>query len=180
MSNQKKLSWKERILQELKKLSINVIYLWLLLSLFIFHREVILAQYHIHYSWKLGFAFVNALILAKFMLIADDLHAGDRFKNQPLAYSVLYRSAVFSLILMVCHILEEALVRVWHGMTLAQSVSEINGPTLKEIFSLGLIIFVVLIPFFATRELNQVLGEGELPSLLFGPRPKTPILPSKD
>lgn len=179
MSNQEKHGWKERILDELKKLAMNVLYLWLLFSLLILHQEVILAQYHIQYSWKLGFAFVNALILAKFMLIADALHAGEGFKTKPLVYSVLFRSAVFTLILMVCHIVEEALVRVWHGMSVAQSVSEINGPTLKEVGSLGIIMFVVLIPFFATRELRQVLGEGALVSLFFGPRPKAATLPSK-
>lgn len=179
MSNQEKHGWKERILDELKKLSITVIYLWVLLSLLILHREIILAQYHINYTWKLGFAFINALILAKFMLIADAFHAGERFKTKPLVSSVGYRSAVFSIILMVCHIVEEALVRVWHGVSVAQSLSEINGPALKEIAFLGIIMFVVLIPFFATRELGEVLGEQALVSLFLGPRPNRATLTSK-
>ena len=34
-------------------------------------------------------------------------------------------------------------------------------------WSLGLILFVVLIPFFAYRELARVLGNDELHSLIF-------------
>jgi hypothetical protein len=179
MANNRKLGWKERLLDEAKKLSVTVAYLWIVLSLFVLYRIVILAQYKIDYSWKLGFAFINALILAKFMLIADALRAGERFKTKPLLYSVLFRSAVFAVILMVCHVLEELLVSAWHGKSIVQSLSEMNGATLNQICFEEIIMFVVLIPFFATRELNQVLGEGTLLSLFVGPRPKAVTLQSK-
>src|SRR5215472_1359263 len=39
-----KISWKKRIIDELRKLSITVIYIWVLLSVFTLHREVILAS----------------------------------------------------------------------------------------------------------------------------------------
>jgi hypothetical protein len=179
MSNREKHNWKEKVLDELKKMLVTTIYLWLLFSLLVLHRTVILAQYHISYSWKLGFALVNALILAKFMLIAEAFHAGERFKTKPLAYSVVFKSAVFSIILMVCHVLEELLMGVWHGKSVAESLPGANGTPLNELLTLGLIMFVVLVPFFATRELKLVLGEGALVSLFFGPRPKTATLPSK-
>ena len=176
MADKEKRSWKERILDEVKQLSITVAYLWIVLSLFVLYRIIVLAKYQISYSWKLGFAFLNALILAKFMLIADALRAGERFKTKPLMYAVLFRSAVFSVILMVCHFLEEWLVSAWHGKSIAQSFSEATSGTLNEIFLQVIIMFVVLIPFFATRELSQLLGERTLLSLFIGPRPKTVTL----
>jgi hypothetical protein len=179
MSTGEKRSWKERLLEELRKLSITVIYIWVLLSLFVLHRAVILADYHIKYSIKFGFALVNALILAKFVLIAEAVHAGERAASKPLWYSILFKSAVFSVILMACHILEEVLVQMWHGNSLAQCLSEISGATLNEIFSLGIIMFVVLIPFFATKEIIRALGEDEFNSLIFSRRTNTGTLPSK-
>jgi hypothetical protein len=80
---------------------------------------------------------------------------------------------------MVCHVLEELLVSAWHGKSIVQSLSEMNGATLNQICFEEIIMFVVLIPFFATRELNQVLGEGTLLSLFVGPRPKAVTLQSK-
>src|SRR5215831_18288866 len=60
MMHEVKPGWKKRALNELRKLSITVIYLWILLSVFTLHREIILASYHINYSAKFGFAFINA------------------------------------------------------------------------------------------------------------------------
>ena len=59
--------WKKRIVGELRKLAIAVIYIWVLLSVFGLYREIILANYRINYSVKFGFALINAVILAKFM-----------------------------------------------------------------------------------------------------------------
>jgi len=76
------------------------------LSVFNLHREVILANYHINYSTKFGFAFINALILAKFMWLGEILHAGRRAAGKALLDSTLWNSALFAVILMFCHLLD--------------------------------------------------------------------------
>ena len=78
MVKEEKAGWKKRIVDELRKLSITVIYIWVLLSVFALFREIILANYHINYPVKFGFALINALILAKFMWLGEILHAGKR------------------------------------------------------------------------------------------------------
>jgi hypothetical protein len=177
--DQQKRSWKERLLEELRNLSFTVIYLWVLLSVFVLHRAMILADYHISQPEKFGFAFINALILAKFILIAEAFHAGERSHNKPLLTAILFKSALFSMILVVCHIVEELLVRMWHGKSIGQSLPEISGATLREIFSLGIIMFVVLIPFFATKEIIRVLGKDEFKALILSPRKNPSAVQSK-
>lgn len=44
-----------------------------------------------------GFALVNAAVLGKVMLIAEDMKVGRRFKHLPLFWSVLYKSCLFAL-----------------------------------------------------------------------------------
>ena len=39
-----KAGWKKRAFDELRKLSITVIYIWVLLSVFALHREIILSS----------------------------------------------------------------------------------------------------------------------------------------
>jgi len=43
---------------------------------------MILADHHIDYTLH-GFALINALALAKIMLVAQDLHLADRFLKLP-------------------------------------------------------------------------------------------------
>jgi len=165
MMHEEKPGWKKRALDELRKLSITVMYIWVLLSVFTLHREIILANYHINYSAKFGFAFINAVILAKFMWLGEILHAGKKAAGKALLYSTLWNSALFTVILMVCHLVEEALVKVWHGQSFAASFSETVADP-GDIFAPMLVVFVALIPFFFAKGLIEILGKDEIKRLL--------------
>ena len=171
MVQEEKPVWKKRILDELRNLSITVIYIWVLLSVLALHRELILANYHINYSARLGFALINAVILAKFMWLGEILHAGKRAADKALLYSTLWNSALFAVILMVCHLLEEALLKLWHGRSIAESFSETVADP-RDIFATALLAFVVLIPFFFAKGLLEILGKDEMKRLLLRSLPK--------
>ena len=164
MSNPEKSNWKARVFEEFEKFFAMAAYLFVLLGVLQLHKGIILMSYGISYSFAQGmiFALVNALVLGKFMLIAEALHAGERWHFKTILYSTLFRSAVFALILVLCHVLEELLVAAWHGRSV-WGTPEMN---MVEIFASGLIAFVVLIPFCAFRELQRVMGKAELRSLL--------------
>jgi hypothetical protein len=169
MMYEERPGWKKRALDELREFSITVMYIWVFLSVFTLHREIILANYHINYSAKFGFAFINAVILAKFMWLGEILHAGKKAAGKALLYSMLWNSALFAVILMVCHLLEEALVKVWHGQSFAASFSETVAEP-REVFATMLLVFVVLIPFFFAKGLIEILGKDEIKRLLLKAR----------
>jgi hypothetical protein len=77
---------------------------------------------------------------------------------------------LFSVVVAGCKILEEAAVGLYHGKSFAQSIGDLGGGTLKGILILTVLLFVMLIPFFAFGELRRVLGEGQLTQLFFRPR----------
>ena len=169
--------WKKRVLDELLKLSIAVIYIWVLLIALTLHREIILANYHINYSIKFGFAFVNAVILAKFMWLGEILHAGRKATGQVLLYSMIWNSIIFTVILMICHLLEEVLLKVWHGQSFALSFSEtVANP--REILATMLLVFVMLIPFFFAKGLLEILGKDEIKRLFLNKSSKNATLPA--
>jgi len=160
-----KPGWKNRAKDELRKLSITVLYMWVFLSIFRIHREVILANYNINYTAKFGFAFINAVIFAKFMWLGEVLHAGKKAAGKALLYTTLWNAALFAVILTICHLVEEALVNAWHGQSFAASLSE--GMTKRgDIFASTLLIFVVLIPFFFAKGLVEVLGKDGTKKLM--------------
>ena len=144
---------KQKSLAEARKLFWIFLYLWVLLGLFAIHKSIVLNEQNLFYHQ--GFAIINAWLLAKVMLIAEMFHIADNLKHKPLIYPIAFKSAVFSVILISFYILEEVLVGVWHGKTLANSMPAVGGGRLVGILLVGFTMFVVLMPFFALRESRQ-------------------------
>jgi uncharacterized membrane protein YhaH (DUF805 family) len=92
-----------------------------------------------------------------------------RLPGKALWYLMLWNSALFAVILMVCHLLEEALVKVWHGQSFAVSFSETVADP-RDVFATMLLTFVVLIPFFFAKGLIRILGKDEIKRLLLKAR----------
>jgi hypothetical protein len=164
---------KEKSVIEARRLFWIFAYLWVLLGLFALHKSIVLNEPDPFYHQ--GFAVINALVLAKIMFVAEAFHVADDLKHKPLIYPILYKSAVFSLILMSFHLLEEVLAGMWHGKTVTESITALGGGSLMGILVVGVIMFVVLMPFFALREIGRDIGDDKLFEQFFVRR--TPYLP---
>jgi hypothetical protein len=70
-----KPSLKARALHEFARFATMFAYLWVMFFLFQLHQYVVLAQRHIPFE-QYGVALLNALVLLKVMLVADDLRTG--------------------------------------------------------------------------------------------------------
>src|SRR6202047_5694285 len=175
MANERLLRLKTGAIDETRELFGIFIYLWVLLSLFSLHKALVLNDESLIYHQ--GFALINALALAKDVLVAEFFHVGDNLKNRTLIYPIMFKSAVFGAILLCFHMSEEPLLGVLHGKPLSQSIPDIGGGTLQGILMVGIIMFVVLTPFFAFRELGRAIGTEQLHSLLFGGEPKAGAAP---
>ncbi|MGB6698295.1 MAG: DUF1810 domain-containing protein [Methylocella sp.] len=175
MANERLLRLKTGAIDETRELFGIFIYLWVLLSLVSLHKALVLNDESLIYHQ--GFALINALALAKVVLVAEYFHVGDTLKNRPLIYPIMFKSAVFAVILLCFHMIEETLIGVLHGKTLSQSIPNIGGGKLQGILMVGIIMFVVLMPFFAFRELGRAIGTEQLRSLLFGGETKADAVP---
>jgi hypothetical protein len=149
-------------IREARKFLVRFLYLWALFALFALYKSVLLPEEGLIYGQ--GFAVLNAFVLAKVMLIGDNLHLGENFDTRPLIYPVLFKSALFAIILICFDLIEEVVMRNLRGEALAAGVW---SSSLKGILSVGIIIFVVLIPYFAFREMAKVVGERQMRELLF-------------
>jgi len=159
-------SLKERAIRELKSFAAIFLYLWIVLGIFFLHEMIVLEEHHIavaHY----GIALMNALVLGKVMLVAENMRFAGQLADEPLFLAVLYRSIAFTILFIGFYMLEEIAVGVIKGKTLAQSFPDIGGGSVQGIFVVGIIMFVALTPFFAYRELGRVIGESTLHDLMF-------------
>jgi hypothetical protein len=161
---------KKRAYHEFKEFLVIALYLWIVFALFLLYKSVILNNEHINVVAR-GFALINALALAKIMLIARAFHFGEWADGAPLIYPTLLKAALFSILLAVFKILEEAGVGLYYHRTFQESIADLGGGTLRGILTLTLLLFVMLIPFFGFSELQRVLGEGKLAQLFFHSRP---------
>ena len=99
-------------------------------------------------GYRVGFAFINALILGKIILIADAFSFGEGLKNRPLVYAILFKSAAFLVLLVCFDILEEVIVGLVRHKTMTQSMPTLGGGGVAGMLLVALMVFIVLIPFF--------------------------------
>jgi hypothetical protein len=112
-------------------------------------------------------AIAMAVVLAKFMLLGSAMKIGERATNSPLIWPTLDRAFAFLVLLIIMTIIEEAVVGLFHHLSIAASLGELVGLRLEETIAGFLIMLLVLIPYFAFRVLDEALGEGKLARMFF-------------
>ena len=161
-----------RIYHQVIQFLLIAVYLSVVFGVLVLHEAVVAAKNGIEYHFY-GFAVINAIILGKVMLVAEDLNLGDRFfrdlffRNSPLVYAIVFKSVAFTILFFVFDIVEEVLVGVFKGKTVVESFPNIGGGTPRGIFFMIVVITVLLSPFFAYREIGKLIGQRELHSLMF-------------
>ena len=167
VSSQQLPTLKERASTEFKRFVAILLYLWVVFGLLSIHKSLVLSQQHLDYQ-EHTFAIINAFVFAKVLLVGEQVHLGRRFENKPLIYPILYKSAVFSVVLLSFHVIESAAVGVWHGHSIAESIPPLFGWSPKGLLAVGFAAFVLLLPFFGFREIARVMGRRKMRILLFG------------
>ncbi len=158
---------KERAFTELKRFLAILLYLWVVFGLLSIHKSLVLSQQHLDYE-EHTFAIINAFVFAKVLLIGEQVRIGRRFEDKPLIYPILYKSFIFSVVLITFHIIESAAVGVWHGHSIAESIPPLFGWSPKGLLAVGFASFVLLLPFFGFREIARMMGRDQMRLLLFG------------
>jgi len=162
----KKRNWKKILFEELVEYWINVIYLALVFAAFTQYRRLVLAAHEITYT-NYWVAVIEALILAKVVMIGNVLRLGRNLDHRPLIYSTLFRTVVFTLFLGAFTVLENMIKVLWKGKGLTGDLVEFLGTGPHEFIADILVVFVAFIPFFAIKELGRVLGEDKIRALFF-------------
>jgi hypothetical protein len=167
--NGTKGTWKQRLAHEFVRYWVNVAYLALFFGVFVVYRRFVLAEYQISYL-HYGTAIIEALILAKVILIGDAAGLGGESKDKPLIYPTLRKAVVFSIFVGIFAIVEHMVEGLIHGKGVAGGLATLWSEGKDEILARCLVTFFAFIPFFAFRELAVMMGEGELHSLFFRKR----------
>lgn len=162
---------KQKLAHELYEYWVTFIYLAAFFSAFTWYRSLILAEYQIS-SFDYWATLVQALILAKVILVGNALHLGERLGDKSLIFPTLYKAIVFVIFTAVFFAAEHTIEGLLHGKGWEAGLHEILNKGRDELLARCVVIFFCFIPFFAFQELRQALGEGKISQLFFGEREK--------
>lgn len=156
-----------KAVEEFRRFVVLFLYLWLLFAMFVVNQSIVLREHGIPFFTQ-GFALINALVLAKVMLLFEAFDPGRWLRRRPLIYPILFEAFLLTVLFLVVHIIEKAIEGLVHGKRLAESLPSIGGGSFVGLLSVAVILFIALIPFFAFRNLGLVLGRDRLIALIFG------------
>ena len=169
----KHASLKERALEELKIYWIITLYLAVFLGSFTVYRRLILKEFGVAYL-HYGFALIEALIIAKVILIGDALGFGRQFEGKPLILSVIYKSVLFGLLVVLFGVLEHVVEGLIHKEDWASILRHLGDLGMYEILARVIMLIVAFVPFFAFWEIGRVIGPRKIAALFFSKQEETP------
>src|SRR6202034_2869858 len=154
-------SLKAKPVDEFRRFVILFFYLWILFGVFVLNQGIVLREHGFDFVLQ-GFAFINALVFAKVMMLFEIFDPGRWLRRRPLIYPILYETLLLTVLFLVAHVIEKTIEGMLRGKTFIDSVPALGGGGLIGFLSITAILFIALIPFFGLRNLRLALGEGRL------------------
>ena len=151
---------------EFRRFLLLFFYLWILFGVFVLNQGVVLREHGINFAMQ-GFAFFNALVFAKVMMLFEVFDPGRWLRRRPLIYPILYESLLLTVLFLIAHVLEKTIEGLIRGKTLTESMPVLTGAGLPGFLSITVILFIALLPFFGLRNLSLAMGEGRLYGMIF-------------
>jgi hypothetical protein len=157
--------FKQKAKQDLKDFILISAYLAFFFCALTTYTMLLLKKYDVSYL-NYSFAIINALVIAKVILIGEMVHIGTGAEARPLYQSVLYKAFVFGLLCLAFHFLEEFVKRLIRHDPFGTVFHQIKY---DDLIGRTIVVFCTFIPLFAFIELRRVIGEKEFYSLFLTP-----------
>jgi hypothetical protein len=167
---------KQKIAHEVREMAWIFVYLAAVFCAMATYSTLLMREFHLSY-FAYGTALLNALILAKIILLGEYLKLGRKHEGKPVIHVAAIKAIQFAILMAVFHVIEEVIKHLVHGHSVRSALHELTAGRLTEILARNLVFFCVLVPFFVGRELRRIMGEEKFSAVLFrtGPSALTPI-----
>ncbi len=163
---------KRKLSHEFRAYLFNTGFLLVFLLSFTTYRRLVLAEFHVG-AVEYSFAVIESLILGKVVLIGEALKVGTRFEDAPLIVSTIWKTLLFSILVVAFSTLEHVVRSYVHHRPLAEELSFAGPAGLEKLARIQLML-VCFLPFFAFQEIGRVFGVQQLLDLFFHRRQLPP------
>jgi len=159
------------VMHELAEMIPPTIYFFVIFHIVALIRELMTKNTGIDISTTTSIG-IASLILGKAVLLANALPFINRFPEKPLVWNVCWKTALYFLVAMAIHYLEN-LYDFWKvapGFVTANQklLSEIVWP---HFWAIQILLTVLIFFYCVASELARVVGPGKLKTMFFGPLP---------
>jgi hypothetical protein len=132
-----------KAVEEFRRFVVLFFYLWVLFAMFVLNQSIVLREEGIPFIAQ-GVALVNALVLAKVMLLFEAFDPGRWLRRRPLIYPILYESFLLTVLFLVVYVLEKVIdpregpggEPAWHRRRQFRRFLERRGDALHRAHSL--------------------------------------------
>src|ERR1700751_3902712 len=111
---------------EFRRFLILFFYLWVLFGVFVLNQDIVLREHGFNFTMQ-GFAFINALVFAKVMMLFEIFDPGRWLRRRPLIYPILYETLLLTVLFLVAHVLEKTIEGLLRGKEISDSLPAIGG-----------------------------------------------------
>lgn len=157
-------SLKQKAVHELREFAVLSLYLGFFFCALAIYRTLLLRDYDV-VSLTFGFAVINALVVAKVIMIGEYAKVGKRHESKPLFVSAIWKAFLFGLLVLAFHIVEELIRHLVHGERFSGAFNEIH---VDDMLGRSLVVFCTFITLFGFREFRRALGEEKYYAMLLG------------
>lgn len=160
-----RISIRRKLLHEGKYFLGLSAYLYVCFGCVLIYTSAVLRDHGISYI-PYGLAALKALIVAKFLLIGNELRFGNLFARTSPIYAIGAISIVYLFFLISLLIAEEIVSSYLSGNSVGDAVAVITVDWV-QILTKILLMWLILLPIVTLQKINTILGSGILSELLF-------------
>lgn len=163
------MSWKVKIINELKSVGIATIYFLTWFGTLMLIKVLLLKDYNIEFT-DVSMVFVGALVVAKVILIMEYIPLGSWVKKQPAYVDVILRTVLYSLGVLVILIIEKGLEgSSEYGGFISSVIQTFNHADIYHVWVNTIVVFGALLSFNFLTLVRTRLGKGGLFQMLKEP-----------
>ena len=160
-----------RILHEWLEMLPPTIFFFVGFNFIVLTTNLLVAQYLVAVS-SFMLATLGALVVGKAVLVADKLPFLRRYDRAPLIQPILFKTAVYSVVVFLVRILERFVHFALEGNSLGEFFPYLITTFSWHRFSaISLWILVLFLIYVTVSEFSQLFGRGELWRMFFTSRP---------
>lgn len=118
-------------------------------------------------AYDFTYNFIESLVLSKVLLLGQHFHLGERYQDRSLIVPTLYKTLLFSVLVLVFSVAEEFIKGYLHHKSVNIMINNFVEEGAYRALGKVLLMSFAFLFFFAIIELSRVLGERKLFRLFF-------------
>ena len=143
------------------------LYFFVAFNLISFTTNILVDNHWFHLE-SFILASTTALVVGKIVLVVDNVRIIDKFRGGPLIWPILYKSILYSVVVLIVRFLEKAVRFAIDADGFGPAFRDaLHDFTWHKFAAVHLWIFVCFLIYVTATEFNALVGQGQLYRLFF-------------